>query len=78
MLKSLNRFIKNDEYTINIWENNINIINFTEILILEENKVVLLIKNKKITVTGENLTINKLLDDEILLKGKIKTIELGE
>ena len=78
MLKSLNRFIKNDDYTINIWENNINIINFTEILILEENKVVLLIKNKKITVTGENLTINKLLDDEILLKGKIKTIELGE
>lgn len=78
MLKSLNRFIKNDDYTINIWENNINIINFSEILILEENKVVLLIKNKKITVTGENLTINKLLDDEILLKGKIKTIELGE
>ncbi|MBR1385959.1 MAG: hypothetical protein IJ568_03920 [Bacilli bacterium] len=78
MLKSLNRFIKNNDYTINIWENNIDIINFSEILILEENKVVLLINNKRITIIGENLTINKLLDNEILLKGKLKSFEIGE
>ena len=78
MLKSLNRFIKNNDYTINIWENNIDIINFSEILILEDKKVVLLINNKRITIIGENVTINKLLDNEILLKGKLKSFEIGE
>ena len=41
MLKSLNKYIKDNEFSINILENLININNFLDITILEPNKIVL-------------------------------------
>lgn len=78
MLKSLNRYIKNDEFSINIWNNFINVNNFTDIVVLEENKVVITYYEKRIVIKGEKIIINKLLDNEILLSGKFSAIELGD
>lgn len=78
MLKSLNRYVKNDEFSINIWDNFININNFTDVPILEENKVVVTYLDKRIIIKGEKIIIKKLLDNEILLSGKFTTIDLGD
>ena len=78
MLKSINKYIKNNEFSINIWDKYIDINNFLEIIILEENKVVILIPNNKIIIKGKNITINKLLNNEILLSGDFYSIEKGE
>lgn len=78
MLKSLNKYIKNNEFSINIWSNFININNFTDIIILEDNKVIVTILERKIIINGENICINKLLDNELLLSGKFSSIELGD
>lgn len=75
---NLRNFVKRDEFYINIWKDKVNIVNFKEIVILETNKVVIETPNGKITIKGSDISINKLLDSEILLSGKIEKVELGD
>ena len=72
MLKSINKFIKNNEFSINILENLININNFIDIIILESDKIVLKIPSGFLKITGNDLIIKKLLDSELLITGTIK------
>lgn len=79
MLKGIFDYIKNEEFSIKIWEDKIDIIYFKKIIILEENKIVFLSPNMgKITMKGENFTILKLLDNEVLIKGKLTSFEIGD
>ncbi len=78
MLKNIVQYVKNDDFYINIWKNKINIVNFKEIVVLEENKIVILSPYNKVIIKGSNLSINKLLDSEILITGIFTLIEFGE
>ncbi len=78
MLDNLINYVKNKEFSINIWKNKINIVNFKEIIILEDEKIVIMSPDSKIVIRGSNLSINKLLDNEMLITGKFYSIELGE
>lgn len=78
MLSSINKIIKNDEFTINMWSKFVIVNNFTAIITLESNNVVLLNKDKRIVINGNNISINKLLDNEILLSGDVTSIKIGE
>ena len=78
MLKNIVQYVKNDDFYINIWKNRINIVNFKEIVVLEENKIVILSPYNKVIIKGSNLSINKLLDSEILITGIFTLIEFGE
>lgn len=78
MLKNIVSYVRNNEFYINIWKNKINIVNFKEIVIMEEEKVVIMSDDGKIVIRGKDLSINKLLDNELLITGKFNSIELGE
>lgn len=78
MLKSINKFIINNEYSINIWKNYIEINNFTDVILLEDNEVIIEIDKKIIKIKGKEIYIKKLVDKEILLSGDFETINLGE
>lgn len=78
MLKKMIDYIKDEEFSINITKNKINIINFKQILILEDKKIVIISPYNKIIIKGEKLSINKLLEDEILISGNFDSLELGE
>ena len=78
MLKSINKFIKNNEFSINILENLININNFIDIIILESDKIVLKIPSGFLKITGNDLIIKKLLDSELLITGTIKSLEFRD
>lgn len=77
MLKSLNKYLKNNEFSINIFDNLIDINNFIDIIVLEPNKIVLSISSGYLKIFGTNLTINKLLDNEITITGTIKSMEFN-
>ena len=77
MLKSLNKYLKNNEFSINILDNLIDINNFIDIIVLEPNKIVLSIPSGYLKIFGSNLTINKLLDNEITITGTIKSMEFN-
>ena len=75
MLKSINKFIKNNEFSVNILENSIDINNFIDIVILESEKIVLQIPSGYLRIFGSNLVIKKLLNNEILINGTIISLE---
>ena len=76
LINRLDRYITDKSYKIIIKDNNINIINYKEIKDFS-NTTIKIDTNKGITtITGENLVVSKMQDNEVLITGKIKTIEL--
>ncbi len=72
----IKEFVNPKNLKITYLDNKLNILNYDEIIILLDNKIILSKNNNIITITGSNLTLLKLLDNEILIKGSIKNIEL--
>jgi sporulation protein YqfC len=76
MSNLISDYINNKELKIILYENKIHIINFKLIVTLEDNYISLLSNNKKINIKGNNLILNKLVDNELLIKGNISNIEV--
>lgn len=77
MFKDLKNIIYDKKFKVTILKNQININNYKEILIFEESQILVSTEEYSIKVKGENLTINRLLENELLIEGKIKTVEFG-
>ena len=75
MFKKVFNYIEDKEFKINILSNKIYISNYKKILVLEENKIVLESDNGIININGLDFKINKLFNNEILVMGKIRTLE---
>lgn len=77
MFKDLTQIVYDKTFKIIILKNKINILNYKEILIFEDEKILIDTKEYLIKIKGKNLTINKLLNKELLIEGEIKIIEFG-
>ena len=76
MSNFFSNYINDKEFKFTVYENKIHIINFKRIITLEDNYISLLSQNKKINIKGINLLLAKLLDNELLIKGNISSIEV--
>lgn len=76
MFRKIKDYVIDDRLRINIFENKINIVNYIDIVTIETERICVLSKLKKIIIKGKNLTLNKLLENEVLISGDIKSIEL--
>ena len=76
MIDSIKDYIKDTDFRFTVYKDKIDIVNYKKIISLEDEKILFLGGNQKITIRGKNLTLNKLLDDEILIVGKILKIEV--
>ena len=76
MFKYISNYINDKEFRFTVYEDKIHIINFNKIITLEDNYISLLSNNKRISIKGFNLVLVKLLDNELLIKGKITSIEV--
>ena len=54
------------------------IINYDEIINFSSTQISIRIKNKILIFEGNNLVINKMLDDEILITGNITNIRINK
>lgn len=72
----LKEFLNSKKLKINYIDNKLNIVNFDELVLIKDNMIILLKDKKTIKVNGKDLTLLKLLDEEILIGGLIKSIEL--
>lgn len=75
MLKELKNYILESEFKTIILKNKINIVNYEEIDHFDDNKIMIRFKEGLIIIKGENLIISKLLDNELLINGKINNLE---
>lgn len=75
MFRELKNVIYDKNFKMTILEDKISIKPFKDILTFEENELLIKTENKIIKIKGENLTINKLENYEILILGNIIAIE---
>ena len=75
MLKDLRNYILENKFKINIYDNNLNISNYTEIDHFDDEIIIVRYEKGIIKVKGENLIITKLLENELLINGIIRNIE---
>lgn len=77
-MSQLSRYLKDEDFKLNIKNNSIYIDNYSNIENLAENNITLTSNNKLIIIEGKNFIIKKLLDKEILFIGEIKNIKFIE
>ena len=77
LINKLDRYLENKKYQIIIKENQVNIINFKEIIDFSINKITIRCENKIINVEGKNLIISKMIDEEVLVTGLIYNIRIN-
>jgi len=70
-------YLNNKELEINIINNKLYVINYINVNNFSREKIKLNYEKGVLIVNGNNLVINKLLKDEILISGEIKSIEFG-
>lgn len=73
---NLDRYLMDTTHKIIIKDNTINIINYEEIKDFSSNKIVVKTKKNITTIIGKDLVVSKMQDNEVLITGLIKTIEL--
>ncbi len=76
MFDRVKNYIVDSEFRVTLYIDMVHIINYTKIVSLEENRIVILSTKKRIIITGSNLHLNRLLDEEILIKGDVLNIEV--
>jgi len=73
---SIRSYFIDEEFQIIYLPNQIDIINYQEIDSFDDEKIRIRYKEGVLVIGGKNLSINKLLEDEVLIGGKIEKIEL--
>ncbi len=77
MFNRLKEYVKDDEFRLTVFEDRIYATNYQEILSLEDERISIHTKKFRIIIKGKNLTLNKLLDKEILISGEVLNIEVS-
>ena len=77
MLDRITNYINDNTFRFTVYENTIHVINYKRILILEEYRISFQSKNQKIKIEGEGLILKKILNQEMLITGKIYKIEVS-
>ncbi len=77
LIKNFRSYLLEDEFRINVSKDKIDIINYNTIGQIDDNKIIIYYDEGTIIINGKNLTLLKMLDDEILISGTIKNVELG-
>lgn len=73
----MNNYLLDREFKVEVFSNNVHIINFEELLDFN-NKEVKVKHNKKIVVVkGKDLVVTKMVEDEILITGLIEIIKFN-
>ena len=71
---NINNFLDNG-FKMIVYDDKIDIINYNKIVNINDLNIKIL-SNKLIDISGSNLKIIKLLDNELLVKGNINNIEI--
>ena len=77
LISKLDRYLEDKNYQIIIKENQVNIINFKEVIDFSTDKISLKCDNKIINIEGKNLIISKMLDEELLITGIIYNLRIN-
>lgn len=69
-------YLYDRDYVIAIYEDYIYLFNFLYLNNFSDSKIEVKIKDKILKIIGKDLSIVKITKEELLIKGKIKTVEM--
>jgi len=72
---NIKNYILEKDFKIILSNNYIDIINYLDIISIDDKNITIK-SDKNISIKGNNLSVSKLLDNEILIIGDIEKIEL--
>ena len=78
MFDKLRNYVINNDLEIHFINNKINIVNYDEIILMEQDRISIIKNNIIVVIKGNNLSLSKLLDKELLITGNIKLISWSD
>lgn len=72
----MDRYLVDRDYKITVYKDRVHIINYTEVEDFSDTRVVVRYEGGCSVLLGTHLVVSKMLDDELLIVGQIKTIEV--
>ena len=76
MFRQIKDYITDNEFRLHLFKDSVNVVNYCEIFTIEKTRISLSYKDGILIVRGSNLTLKKMLNNELLICGCIKSIEL--
>lgn len=76
MIKNVYEYVRDNEFRFTVFSDRIHVINYKRIISLQDDDISFLGDDKKIVVKGKGLTLNKMLDDEVLILGSVTKVEV--
>lgn len=74
LYKTMKNFLLDFDYYIDIYEQNIHVFNYIDILKLNEHEVRLAMPNFILEITGHGFSVKRLEKREILLEGNLENV----
>lgn len=76
LVRRARNYLLDETFNMKVLRNKIDICNYDRIGYLDSELIIINYIDGEIKIKGENLVVSKLLDDEILISGNIKNIEM--
>lgn len=76
-MNRLDNYLYDREYKIIVKDGFVDIVNYDEIVDFTLTKISVRYKNKIIIVEGRDLTISKMIDNEVLVVGNIEVVRIN-
>lgn len=76
MIRQVIDYIKDDSFEVRFDNSYIDIVNYLTVNYMEEEKISVSFSDGILNIKGKNLSVIKLIDSEILIKGIITNIEI--
>lgn len=77
IMDRLDNYLYDREYKIIVKDGSVDIVNYDEIVDFTLTKISVRYKNKIIIVEGHDLTISKMIDNEVLVVGNIEVVRIN-
>lgn len=75
--ETINKYLEDNTYKITIFDKYINVNNYIEIKDFSSTEILIKHKNGITSIKGIDLRVNKMIDNEVLITGKITNITLS-
>ena len=75
LFDKLDRYLVDNEYKVTIHKDWVHIINYLEIVDFSSNRVVVKYRGGETVLEGLDLVVSKMMDDELVIEGKLCSIK---
>jgi sporulation protein YqfC len=76
IVNKVRNYLLEEEFSVNVYKDKVHVINYSSIGIFNSKNVTINYDGGTLNISGDNLIVKRLLDEEVLILGKIRNVEL--